>query len=253
MLVESLGQLATGKRNGEVVIATKWWPVFRFASRIQTGIEKRHSFLAPFDIDLYQIHHPLSFSSTKAEMEAMANLVADGNIRAVGVSNFSSQKLRVAHSVLAARSIPLASNQVSYSLLDRRVERNGIMDTAKELGITIIAYSPLAQGVLSGKFHNDPKLILTRPGPRKWMRAFRKEGLLRSRALIAAIQKIAYSRGATPSQVALNWLLHFHGETVVAIPGATTVGQAEENAGAMTFCLTESEMASLDALSRQFL
>ena len=243
---------AAGKKNGDVVVATKWWPMWRTAGNIKATIRARQSFLASFGIDLYQIHQPFALASTAAQMHAMADLVEDQRIRTVGVSNFSAAKMRAAHQVLATRGIHLVSNQVRYSLLDRRIEKNGVLKAAKELGITIIAYSPLAQGILSGKYHRDPDMIRSRPGPRKWMTAFRRRGLDRSRALVAALEEIARAHDATPSQVALNWLADFHGDTVVVIPGATIVAQAEENAGAMRFRLSDAEMKRLDELSLSF-
>jgi aryl-alcohol dehydrogenase-like predicted oxidoreductase len=243
---------AAGKKNGDVVVATKWWPLWRTAGNIKATIDARLAFLAPFGIDLYQIHQPFALASTAALMHAMADLVADQRIRTVGVSNFSAARMRAAHQVLATRGIHLVSNQVRYNLLYRRIEKNGVLKTALELGITIIAYSPLAQGILSGKYHRDPDIIRSRPGPRKWMTAFRRRGLERSRALVAALEEIARAHGATPSQVALNWLANFHGDTVVVIPGATSVAQAEENAGAMSFRLSDAELNWLDELSRPF-
>jgi aryl-alcohol dehydrogenase-like predicted oxidoreductase len=243
---------AAGKKNGDVVVATKWWPMFRTAGNIKSTFAERLARLAPFGIDLHQIHQPFALASTAAQMRAMADLVADHKIRAVGVSNFSAARMRAAHRALAARGTPLVSNQVRYNLLDRRIETNGTLNTAKELGVTIIAYSPLAQGILSGKFHRDPNIIRSRPGPRKWMAAFRGRGLARSRPLVAALEEIARAHGATPSQVALNWLLHFHGDTVVVIPGATSATQAAENARAINFRLDDTELNSLDELSRPF-
>lgn len=127
-----------------------------------------------------------------------------------------------------------------------------MLAAARDLGITIIAYSPLAQGILSGKFHRDPGLIQARTGPRKWMAPFRRRGLERSRPLVAALEAIAVAHGATPSQVALNWLVNAHGDTVVVIPGATSVAQAEENGRSLGFSLTEGESRQLDQLSQQF-
>jgi aryl-alcohol dehydrogenase-like predicted oxidoreductase len=157
--------------------------------------------------------------------------------------------MRRAHQTLARHQIPLASNQVKYSLLDRRIESNGVLEAAKELGVTVMAYSPLEQGVLSGKFHDDPKLIKSTPGPRKMLSAFRASGLERSRPLIEELKKIAAAHSATPSQVALAWLVQFHGETVVAIPGATKVKHVEENIGANELALSKEELARLDELS----
>ncbi len=244
--------IAAGKKNGDVVIATKWWPILRTAGSIKATITERLTRLAPFGIDLYQVHQPFALASTVAQMQAMADLVAGKNIHTVGVSNFSAGKMRAAHQALAARGIPLVSNQVPYSLLNRRIETNGVLEAARELGITVIAYSPLAQGILSGKFHQDPNLIRSRPGPRKWMTSFRRGGLERSRPLVTALKEIAREYGATASQVALNWLVHSNGDVVVAIPGATSVTQAAENAGAIGFRLSAVEQKRLEELSRLF-
>jgi len=244
---------AAGKQNGDVIVATKWRPHFRTASSIKSTIGERLRRLEPFGIDLHQVHHPFSLSSIAAQMNAMADLVETRKIRAAGVSNFSAGRMRAAHAALAARGIPLVANQMRYSLLDRAIGRNGVMEAASELGITIIAYSPLAQGILSGKYHRDPDLIRSRPGPRKWMGAFRRPGLERSRPVVNALEEIGRAYSATASQVALNWLIHSHGETVVVIPGATSVAQAEENAGALGFRLGDAEMRRLEDLSRPFL
>jgi aryl-alcohol dehydrogenase-like predicted oxidoreductase len=244
--------LAGGRKPGDVVVATKWWPAFRTASSIRTTIRERLAHLAPFGIDLHQVHQPVALSSIAAQMGAMADLVDAGRVRTVGVSNFSARRMRAAHRALARRGIPLVANQVRYSLLHRQPETNGVLAAARELGVTIIAYSPLAQGVLSGKFHDDPGLIRSRTGPRKWLPDFRRSGLERSRPLVEALRAVAAAHGATPSQVALRWLLDFHGETVVVIPGATTVGQAEENAGALGLRLDAADLARLDLLSRPY-
>jgi aryl-alcohol dehydrogenase-like predicted oxidoreductase len=243
---------AAGKKDGDVVVATKWWPVPRTAASIGATFAERQRCLDGFSIDLHQVHQPFSFSSVEAQMDAMADLVDTKRIRAVGVSNFSARAMRRAHATLQRRGVPLASNQVRYSLVDRRIESNGVLAAAKELGVTIIAYSPLGQGILSGKFHDDPALIRSRSGPRRLLPLFRAKGLERSRPLVEEIKRIAAARSVTPSQVALNWLLHFHGETVVAIPGATRPRHAEEAAAAMGFRLTGDEMSRLDALSRPF-
>lgn len=244
--------VAAGRQNGDVVIATKWMPLFRTAASIKATIGERRARLAPFDIDLHQVHQPLALATTRSQMDAMADLVTAKQIRTVGVSNFSARRMRAAHRALAARGIPLVSNQVRYSLLDRRIETNGVLAAAKELGITIIAYSPLAQGILSGKFHQNPDLIRSRSGPRKWMPAFRRHGLEKSRPLVAALEEIAVAHDATASQVALNWLLRVHGKAVVVIPGATSVAQAEENARAQRPTLSDDELVRLDELSRPF-
>lgn len=242
-----------GLKDGDTVVATKWWPLLRTARSITATIEKRRARLRPFSIDLYQVHQPFSLSSVDAQMNAMADLVARRLVRTVGVSNFSVERMQAAHAALAGRGISLVSNQMPYSLLDRRIETNGVLAAARKLNVTIIAYSPLAQGLLTGKFHTDPGLIRTRRGPRKWMPAFRRDGLGRSRPVVAALEEIAAALGATPAQVALAWLVQFHSPIVVAIPGASSVRQARENTGALRLELTGPELARLDEVSRPFL
>jgi len=243
--------LAAGRHAGDVVVATKWWPAFRTAASIRSTVGERLARLAPFGIDLHQVHQPVALATVAAQMEAMADLVAAGRVRTVGVSNFSAARMREAHRALAARGVPLVANQMPYSLLDRRIERNGVMAAAKELGVTIIAYSPLAQGVLTGKYHDHPEAIRARPGPRRWLGRFRRGGLERSRPLIEALREIAAAHGATSAQVALAWIVTFHGDAVVAIPGAVSPAQAVENAGALRLALSVEELSRLDRLSRR--
>lgn len=243
------GLKAAGKQVGDVVIATKWWPLFRTAGNIPHTIADRLRFLDGFPIDLYYVHQPYSFSTPEAEMNAMADLVEAGKIRSVGVSNFGPDRMRRAHAALQKRSLQLAANQVHYNLLHRKIETDGTLETAKELGVTITAYTPLAFGLLTGKYHKNPELIKTKS-------FFRRGRLLRqleaSRPLIVAMEEIAAKYQATIGQVALNWLIHFNGDVVVSIPGATKPAQASENAGAMKFKLTADELANLDELSRSF-
>ena len=249
ILAKSL--VALGKKPGDVLIATKWWPMFRRASNIMKTIDERLACLSPFPIDLYQVHQPYGFSSEVKEMEAMAKLVQSKKIKHVGVSNFSASKMRSAWETLQKSGINLLSNQVQYSLLKRKIETNGVMETAKELGITIIAYSPLAQGLVTGKFHDNPEL-LKNIGFRKYSSMFKPKGLEKSRPVTELVKKLAMKYEATPSQVALNWLIHFHGDNVVAIPGATKARHAEENTGAMKFRLSSDDMRLLDEVSAGF-
>lgn len=248
-LAVSLNELV--KKPGDIMVATKWWPMFRTASNILKTIDQRKEALAPYPIDLYQVHQPWGFSNEKAEMEAMAKLVKEQKIRYVGVSNFSAKQMRSAWEALQKHGIHLVSNQVRYNLLDRKIESNGIMQTAKELGISIIAYSPLAQGLVTGKFHENPDL-LKNIGMRKYTSFFRPAGLKKSRPLVETVGQLAVKYGVTPSQIALNWLINFHDETVVVIPGTTKASHAKENAGAMTFSLTPEDLALLDQKSAMF-
>lgn len=243
--------LAAGKKPGDVFIATKWWPMFRFASNIFKTIHKRVQALDPFPIDLYQVHQPWGFSNEKSEMKAMAEILERKQIKYIGVSNFSAAQMKNAWETLNKKGIPLASNQVRYNLLDRKIESNGIMELAKKLGISIIAYSPLAQGVVTGKFHDNPEL-LKNIGFRKYSAQFKPEGLEKSKPVVALVKELAVKYNVTPSQIALNWLIHFHGNTVVAIPGATRENHVKENTGAMAFRLSDEDMDRLDKVSAVF-
>ena len=237
---------AAGKKDEEVVIETKWWPLFRTAGNIPHTIQDRIRFLDGYTISLYMVHQPFGLSSHEAEMEAMADLVEAGKIRSVGVSNFNAIQMRRAHKALQKRGLPLAANQVRYSLLDRSIEKNGILDTAEELGITITAYTPLASGLLTGKYHKNPDLLKKK---RWYWRARLQIGIDKSRSLVTVLDEIGLKYNATAAQVALNWVINSHGDTIVTIPGVTKVDQAEESAGAMKFKLTDDEMAHLNELS----
>lgn len=240
------GLKTAGVKDSEVIIATKWWPMFRTARNIPKTIDERLRFLDGYSIDIYQIHQPFSFSSPEAEMDAMAELVKAGKIRSVGVSNFNAGQMRRAHRQLQKYGIPLASNQVHYSLLHRNIEGDGTLAAAKELGITIIAYTPIESGLLSGKYHKNPELL---NGKGRFYRMRLQAGLERSRKLVAELEAIASRYGVTAAQVALNWVINSQGETVVTIPGVTKVSQAEESAGAMKFELTGDEIARLSDVS----
>ncbi len=156
--------------------------------------------------------------------------------------------MRRAHAALSKRGIPLAVNQVRYSLLNREIETNGILETARELGVTIIAYTPVGRGLLTGKYHKNPELLDHMSG---WQKARIGNNLERTRPLIDLMDEIASNHSATIAQVALNWLINYHGELVVTIPGATKVHQAEESAGAMNFSLSPDEMDKLADLSHR--
>lgn len=241
-----------GTPRKDIVIATKWFPLLRRARSITQTIGDRLRALDVACIDLHQIHFPGSISSIRSTMKAMAKLVQENKIRYVGVSNYSAKQMRKAHEGLSKFGFSLVSNQVEYSLLKRKIERNGILDTAKELGVSIIAYSPLAQGLLSGKFHDDPHSVQSMAGFRKRKLLFRPKGLEKSRSVINALKELAGKYQVTPAQIALNWLIHFHGDVVVAIPGATKIRQAEDNARSMHFKLTKDELDYLDNVSKDY-
>jgi len=242
---------ALGREPGSVRIATKWAPLLRTAGNIVRTADARLAALQGYPIDLHQIHLPRGgLSPLRAQVEAMAAVYAAGKIGAVGVSNFSAAQMRMAARVLREKGIELASNQVQISLLHRDIERDGVLDTARELGVTLIAYSPLAAGVLTGKFHNDPARVRALPLGRRLLGGYRPSALHRSAPLIAELTAIAEAHGASPAQVALAWLITFYGDSVVAIPGASRPDQARESAAAMQLRLTEKELDALDVTSR---
>jgi aryl-alcohol dehydrogenase-like predicted oxidoreductase len=230
-------------------IATKWWPMFRTANSITKTIDTRKEALENRPIDLYQIHQPYSLSSVDKQIKAMIELVKNGHIKHVGVSNFNAAAMVNSHRILTENGLTLASNQVKYSLLDRRIEENGTLERAKDLDISIIAYSPLEQGLLTGKFHDNPALIRDAKGPRRLQRKFKEAGLAESKPLISLLDAIGEKYNVSASQVALNWTIQYHGETVFAIPGATKVHHAQDNVGALTFKLDASELEEISRTS----
>jgi len=244
------GLKAAGIADKDVIIETKWQPILRTANNISKTIDDRLRFLGGYSISNYMIHQPMSFSSPEAEMNAMADLVEAGKIKSVGVSNFNPARMRRAYAALAKRGLPLALNQVRYSLIHREIETDGTLETARELGVTIVAYTPLGSGILSGKYHKNPVLLEQKTGLRK--NSFKRE-IERTRMLIAALDEIAVTHGVTVAQVALNWVIHFNGEIVVTIPGATKVRQAQESAGAMNFVLSANELEKIDQISRKLM
>jgi aryl-alcohol dehydrogenase-like predicted oxidoreductase len=245
----SRGLQAADINDNDVIIATKWMPMMRWAGSIKKTIDKRIENLHPYTIGLHQIHMPYSFSSLKSQLNNMADLVEEGKIRSVGVSNFSAKQMRKAHEVLENRGIPLASNQVNYNLIQRKIEKNGVLDTAKELGMTIICWGPLHSGLLSGKFHTEPELLNSKGRMRR--RSFSRK-LKKSQPLIDELTRIAENHNATISQIALSWLVNYQGETVVAIPGATKASQSQLNGQTMSISLSTEELKSIADLSEEF-
>jgi aryl-alcohol dehydrogenase-like predicted oxidoreductase len=239
-----------GVAPGKTVVATKWWPFPRTARSIGRTIGTRIACLSPYPVDLLQVHQPWSLSSVPAQMRELAALVRAGTIRAAGVSNFPARQMEQAHAVLAAAGVPLASNQVRFNLLDRRIERNGVLAAARRLGVTIIAWSPLAQGVLTGRFHDDPGLVARLAPGRRFMNGITPARLAETAPLIDSLRAVARAHGVTVAQVALAWTIRFHGDAIVAIPGASKPRQATEAAEAMGVKLSAKELGDIDAASR---
>lgn len=239
-LTSSLRDLGT--EPGSVVVATKWAPLLRRASSIGATVGARLAALQGYPIDLHQIHMPYgAVSSLSSQLTAMARLCRAGQVKAVGVSNFSARQMELAASVLRSHGVTLASNQVRISMLHRDIERNGVLATARRLGVTLIAYSPLHSGILTGAFHDDPARVRALPMLRRRMGDFSAGALARTAPLIAELRAIGRSYGVSPATVALNWLINRYGDTVVAIPGASKPRQAADNAAALRFTLSENE------------
>src|SRR4030066_2443848 len=236
-----LGRLLKG-RNENIVIATKFMPfTWRFSKgELRTALLKSLKRLGLIKVDLYQMHWPFPPVPIKTWMEEMSDAVADGLIRAVGVSNYSPSQTEMAYDALAIHGIPLASNQVRYNLLHRRPEGNGLVQLCNKLGITVIAYSPLEKGILTGKYtvNNIPS------GMRSWR--YNKSYLDKIEPLIKILREIGKDHaGMTPGQVSLNWLTS---KGVLPIPGARKKTQAKENAEAMGWQLSIEEVARLDTI-----
>ena len=186
--------------------------------------------------------------SQETLMNALADEVKRGRIASVGVSNYSAEQMREAHGYLAARGVPLAVNQVQYSLLARKIESNGVLDTARQLGVTILAYSPLAQGLLTGKYTPDKQFKFNdarRIDPR-----FSQSGLEKIAPVVTLLRQLCETYERTPAQVALNWLI---ARGVVPIPGAKTAQQAKQNAGALGWSLSAEDVARLEQITRHWL
>jgi aryl-alcohol dehydrogenase-like predicted oxidoreductase len=222
-----------------VLVATKYfpWPWRLTKASIPRALKASLERLGLDSVDLYQVHWPSLLMSPETMMEGMAECFKRGWTRTVGVSNFGEKHLLRAYTTLGRHGIPLASNQVHYSLLNREVEKNGTLARCKELGIRLIAYSPLEMGLLTGKY--------TLENPPSGTRGMQYGELLRKLPPVTKLlQEIGLNHGdKTVSQVALNWLIC---KGALPIPGAKNVRQAELNAGGAGWRLTDEEVARLD-------
>jgi aryl-alcohol dehydrogenase-like predicted oxidoreductase len=229
-----------------VLIATKFFPLpWRFRKNALPGALKGSlARLGVESVALYQIHWPTPLMSIDTMMEGLTEGVKAGLARTVGVSNFGQTQMLTAYSTLARHNIPLASNQVHYSLLNRTVEKNGTLARCKELGVRLIAYSPIEKGLLSGKY--------TAASPPPGVRGREYANLLpRVGTLLRLMTEIGQDHGGkSNAQVALNWLIC---KGALPIPGAKNAEQAQENAGALGWRLTEEETARLDEISDRIL
>ena len=194
-------------------------------------------------VDLYQIHWPIPPARLRVRQWVGGLIEAhhEGLVRAVGVSNFDADLMQRAHEQLSRVGVPLASNQLPYSLLDRHIEHEGLLEVCREMGVTVIAYSPLAEGLLTGKYTPESR-------PRGY-RGWRLRKLVRQvQPIVHALRDISADHpDRTPAQIALRWLIQ---KGSLPIPGAKNETQARDNAGALGWKLTDWEMAALDEASR---
>ncbi|MEL6494210.1 MAG: aldo/keto reductase [Cyanobacteria bacterium J06623_7] len=237
------------KRTSQPVqVATKYFPLpWRFnaqavADTLRDSLER----LQVEQVALYQVHMPFSFlMSQKTLMEALAQEVQRGRILTVGVSNYSAEQMQQAHDLLAQYGVPLAVNQVRYSLLTRKIEQNGILELARQLDITILAYSPLDQGLLTGKYTPENTEIVQ--GARKLDPKFSTAGLSKLEPLVSRLQQLGEKYDKTPAQIALNWLIVQ--DNIIPIPGAKNAKQARDNAGAMGWELEQDDAQNLGVIA----
>lgn len=226
----------------KVSLATKFFPLpWRLGPSAMTrAIHASLERLQIPQVDLYMLHFPLPPVPFETWIRSLADVKEAGLTRAVGISNCNTSRLRKAHAVLSARGIPLASDQVEFSLLKKDAEQNGLLAACQELNVTLVAYRPLGYGLLSGKYTPD--------NPPAWLhgKRYNRAYMQRISALLALQQEIAKGHSKTPAQVALNWILC---KGAIPIPGAKNPRQAAENAGALGWRLAADEVEALDKAS----
>lgn len=225
-----------------VLVATKYFPFpWRFTKKaVIRALKGSLERIGVEAVDLYQIHQPYSLLPLDSLMEALAEAVKEGLTRTVGVSNYNQTQMMRAYSALSRKEVPLASNQVMYSLLNRGVEKDGLLARCNELGVRLIAYSPIEKGLLTGKYSPE--------NPPPGLRGRRYGDLLpKIGPLLKLMTEIGQEHGGkSKAQIALNWCIC---KGTLPIPGAKNAEQAEENAGALGWKLTEEEVTKLDDAS----
>lgn len=234
---------ALGDRRDDVTVATKIFPVAPFAPVVaQRGVASAAR-LGVQTIDLYQVHQPNPLVGDGTIMTGMRRLQAVGLVDEVGVSNYTLDRWQAAERALGSRVL---SNQVQYSLADTRPDRR-MIGWAAGTGRVVIAYSPLAQGLLTARYDADhpPSGAVRKGNP-----LFLPENLERAHELLGTLREVAATHDAAPAQVALAWTLRH--PNVVAIPGASSVRQAEQNAEAADLELTIGETDALTDAARRF-
>jgi aryl-alcohol dehydrogenase-like predicted oxidoreductase len=248
---ELLGRALAGRRD-EVTIATKFGvlrdadgpagrPLDGTAANVRRSIEGSLRRLGTDHVDLYYQHRIDPDTPIEETVGALAELVDEGKVRYIGLSEASPETIRAAHAVH-----PLAAVQMEYSLFTRDVE--DVLPTLRELGIGLVAYSPLGRGYLSGRFSSAEELDAD-----DWRRTqprFRGENARRNLELASKVSGLAAEKGVTPAQLALAWVLA-QGDDIVPIPGTKRRSYLEQNAAALDVHLTAAELdevaAAIDA------
>ena len=238
--------LREGDFEGTPMIATKFAPLpYRFGARsLLDALDKSLIRLGVVTVDLYQVHFPNPLLRIESLMDVLAEAVKEGKIRHVGVSNYNVEQMHRAHDRLASHGVKLASNQVEYSLLKRTPETNGVLEACRDLGVTLIAYSPIAQGLLTGKYApgDKPSGLVRRFG-----KSFGERNLKRLEPVVNILREIGAAHSKQPAQVALNWLITC--QNTLPIPGAKNERQARQNAGSLGWTMTDEEAEKLDLVT----
>lgn len=224
-----------------VVIATKFMPMpqkLNVGRALPSAARASCERMGIESIDLYQLHGPISLRSQDALAEALVAAQSEGLVKAVGVSNYSAKETRRIDEALRTRGARLATNQIELSLLRTAPERGGLLGTCQELGVVPLAYSPMGQGRLTGKYSAEHQ-----PAGK---RSFSAHPWARVEGVVAELRRVADAHDRTPGQVALAWCI---AKGTVPIPGAKNRNQAEQNAGALGWSLTAEELAALDGVA----
>jgi len=233
---------ALGEERGEVVVASKIFPLAPFPPVVRQRFEGSARRLGVDRIPLYQVHQPNPLVRDRVTMVGMRRLLDEGRIGAAGVSNYSLARWRAADDALGR---PVLANQVQFSLATAR-PLGDLVPFAERENRLVIAYSPLAQGLLGGRYGADH-----RPGGVRAVNPlFGTANLERAEPLLAVLREIADAHDASPAQIALAWLVAL--PRVVVIPGASGVEQVESNAAAAEIDLAGDEQATLTAAARAF-
>ncbi len=236
---EILGRcLRESKTSISLVIATKFFPFpWRLGrNALKQALAGSLKRLGLNRVELYQLHQPVNINKW---LNAIADVYEEGLISTVGVSNYNPEQLKRAYDMLGNRGIKLASNQVQYSLIYRQNEFNGLLALCQELKVTFLAYSPIAQGVLTGKYtpQNPPRGILR-------SRKYRRAVLERWQPLLEVMTRISEENaGKTLAQIALNWVLS---KGAIPVVGAKNITQIKDNIAALDWQLSNKDVARLD-------